>query len=92
MASRKDLDQPRAPASPSAARPASPPGRGAKTAPGPQEGLSADDLRDIEGLLDQSPDLTRQDIPAQSLEQLLASFPTPPSPPSPPSPGTPKKP
>ena len=77
MASRKDLDQPRPPASPSAARPASPK---VKTAPGPQEGLSDDDLRDIEGLLDQSPDLTRQDIPAQSLEQLLASFPTPPPP------------
>lgn len=80
MASRKDLDQPRPPASPTAARPASPPTPKVKIAPGPQEGLSDDDLRDIEGLLDQSPDLTRQDIPAQSLEQLLANFPNPPNP------------
>lgn len=82
MASRKDLDQPRPASSPTAGRPPSPQARpqgsknpGVKTATGPQEGLSDDDLRDIEGLLDQSPDLTRQDIPAQSLEQLLASFP-----------------
>lgn len=80
MASRKDLDQPRPPASAPAARPPGPKGPGVKTAADPQEGLSDDDLRDIAGLLDQSPDLTRQDIPAQSLEALLASFPTPPTP------------
>jgi hypothetical protein len=78
MASRNNSDEPRPASSRAASSPANPakpaPRAKIKTAPGAQEGLSDDDLRDIEGLLDQSPDLTRQDLPAQSLEQLLESF------------------
>lgn len=36
--------------------------------------LSDEDLRDIEELLRQQPDLTRQDIPARSFEQMLERY------------------
>ena len=58
------------------------PGTGSGTGPGvapaapaaPKDDLSDDDLRDIEDLLRQQPDLTRQDIPARSFEQMLERY------------------
>jgi hypothetical protein len=50
------------------------PGAGPASPAASQDDLSDEDLRDIEELLRQQPDLTRQDIPARSFEQMLERY------------------
>lgn len=47
---------------------------GGKAAPVPSGDLSEDDLRDIDDLLGQEQDVTRQDIPAQNFQGLLDRY------------------
>lgn len=60
---------------PDETRPALIPGSAAVPASDePRDGLTEEDLRDIESLLQQQTDLTRQDMPARSFEQMLERF------------------